>query len=51
MMYAQAKRFNSSDTGFSDAAEDDHPDYPSPYGVAGWSENDNRVLIYDRYDI
>ncbi|MFT6204928.1 MAG: dipeptidyl aminopeptidase/acylaminoacyl peptidase [Spirosomataceae bacterium] len=41
----------TSDTGFSDAAEDDHPDYPSPYGVAGWSENDNRVLIYDRYDI
>jgi dipeptidyl aminopeptidase/acylaminoacyl peptidase len=41
----------TSDAGFSDAAEDDHPDYPSPYGVAGWSENDSRVLIYDRYDI
>jgi len=31
--------------------EDDHPDYPSPYGVAGWLENDEAVWIYDRYDI
>jgi dipeptidyl aminopeptidase/acylaminoacyl peptidase len=31
--------------------EDDHPDYPSPYGIAGWTKDDNRVLIYDRYDI
>lgn len=31
--------------------EDDHPDYPSSYGSAGWLENDVRFLIYDRYDI
>jgi dipeptidyl aminopeptidase/acylaminoacyl peptidase len=31
--------------------EDDHPDFPSPYGAAGWTENDQNVLIYDRYDI
>lgn len=31
--------------------EDDHPDFPSPYGMAGWTENDQSVLIYDRYDI
>lgn len=31
--------------------EDDHPDYPSTYGHAGWLENDSRILIYDRYDI
>ncbi len=31
--------------------EDDHPDYPSPYGMAGWTKDDARVLIYDRYDI
>lgn len=37
--------------GFSDAAEDDHPDYPNPYGVAGWSKDDGRILVYDRYDI
>jgi dipeptidyl aminopeptidase/acylaminoacyl peptidase len=29
----------------------DVPDYPSPYGLLGWSANDERVLIYDRYDI
>jgi len=31
--------------------EDDHPDSPEAYGLAGWMENDNHVLIYDRYDI
>ncbi len=30
---------------------DDHPDYPSPYGFAGWTLNDDRVMIYDRFDI
>lgn len=29
----------------------DLPDDPSPYGVAGWTEGDQEVLIYDRYDI
>ncbi len=31
--------------------EDDHPDFPDAYGLAGWTENDQSVLIYDRYDI
>ncbi len=31
--------------------EDDHPDYPSPYGVAGWTKNDESIIIYDRYDL
>ncbi|NBP69917.1 MAG: S9 family peptidase, partial [Cytophagia bacterium] len=31
--------------------EDDHPDYPSPYGRLGWTEQDQQLLIYDRYDI
>ena len=31
--------------------EDDHPDFPNPYGVVGWSKNDENVLIYDRYDM
>jgi dipeptidyl aminopeptidase/acylaminoacyl peptidase len=33
--------------------DEDH-DYPSPvpgYGTAGWLENDEAVLIYDKYDI
>lgn len=31
--------------------EDDHPDFPSSYGVAGWLANDRSILVYDRYDI
>ena len=29
----------------------DVPDYPRAHGVAGWSEGDERLLLYDRYDI
>lgn len=29
----------------------DTPNQPSPYGLAGWTEGDKSVLIYDRYDI
>jgi dienelactone hydrolase len=29
----------------------DVPDYPSPYGIAGWTKNDEYILLYDRYDI
>lgn len=28
----------------------DSPDFPSPYGIAGWTTNDDFVLLYDRYD-
>jgi dipeptidyl aminopeptidase/acylaminoacyl peptidase len=31
--------------------ESDVPGEPDPYGSAGWSEGDQSVLIYDRYDI
>ncbi len=31
--------------------ENDVPDEPSPYGIASWTKDDKRVLIYDRYDI
>ncbi|MBX2965073.1 MAG: S9 family peptidase [Cyclobacteriaceae bacterium] len=31
--------------------EDDHPYYPSGYGVAGFTANDAQFLVYDRYDI
>ena len=30
---------------------DDHPMMPGAYGLAGWSEGDADVFIYDRYDI
>jgi len=29
----------------------DMPGKPMPYGIAGWSENDKYLFIYDRYDI
>jgi len=29
----------------------DSPNYPGSYGSAGWTKNDESVLIYDRYDI
>ncbi len=29
----------------------DTPSDPRPYGVAGWTDNDQSVLIYDRFDI
>jgi len=31
--------------------EDDHPDYPNSYGVAGWTKDDRALIIYDRYDL
>ncbi|MBM3178101.1 MAG: S9 family peptidase [Bacteroidetes bacterium] len=31
--------------------EDDHPDFPNAYGVAGWTASDERVVLYDRYDL
>lgn len=29
----------------------DQPNYPGSYGVAGWTEDEKYVLIYDRFDI
>lgn len=29
----------------------DVPDYPNPYGMAGWTTQDDYMMIYDRYDI
>lgn len=29
----------------------DMPEEPEPYGIAGWSENDKFVFLYDRFDI
>ncbi|MEJ5054342.1 S9 family peptidase [Sphingobacterium sp. MYb382] len=31
--------------------ENDSPNYASPYGIMGWSEDGKQVFIYDRYDI
>jgi len=29
----------------------DTPDDPSPYGIAGWTRNDQHLVVYDRYDL
>lgn len=29
----------------------DTPNHPRSYGVAGWTKNDETLLIYDRYDV
>lgn len=31
--------------------ENDVPDYPNPYGLGGWLEGEQSVLLYDQYDI
>ena len=31
--------------------EFDSPDIPPPYGIGGWTNDEKRVLIYDRYDV
>ncbi len=31
--------------------EDDHPDFPGQYGIAGWTKNDELIIVYDRYDL
>jgi dipeptidyl aminopeptidase/acylaminoacyl peptidase len=41
---------NNSSIKFVDE-DNDVPDNPSPYGLAGWTEDDNAILIYDKYDI
>jgi dipeptidyl aminopeptidase/acylaminoacyl peptidase len=40
----------TSDKKFADE-DDDHPDFPNDYNKAGWTKNDERFLVYDRYDI
>ncbi|WP_151997216.1 MULTISPECIES: prolyl oligopeptidase family serine peptidase [unclassified Imperialibacter] len=44
------KLTDNSKVFFSDE-ENDSPNFPSPYGIAGWLENDSHILVYDRFDI
>ncbi|MFN3848705.1 MAG: prolyl oligopeptidase family serine peptidase [Spirosomataceae bacterium] len=41
----------TNDKKFTNADEDDHPDYPNAYGNAGWTKNDEQFLVYDKFDI
>lgn len=38
------------DTGFYNELHDS-PSFPGSYGAAGWLEDDQAILLYDRYDI
>lgn len=57
--YSRSTEINSTDTINLTAKipvlfcseEWDMPADPAPYGIAGWSENDKVLFIYDRYDI
>jgi len=41
---------NNQSVRFADE-DDDHPDFPAAYGTAGWTPNDESILIYDRFDM
>jgi dipeptidyl aminopeptidase/acylaminoacyl peptidase len=50
---ADGKMFNLTgklDVGFANEKHDS-PNDPPAYGVAGWTDGDKSLLIYDRYDI
>jgi len=50
----QTAKVTQVNTGISTKVVDelnDVPDEPEAYGIAGWTEEDKSVLIYDRYDI
>ncbi|MBK6976667.1 MAG: hypothetical protein IPH28_05755 [Cytophagaceae bacterium] len=36
---------------FSDVADDDHPDEPGSYGVAGFLKEQEKIWLYDKFDI
>ena len=40
----------NSEVSFSDEIHDT-PSDPGPYGLMSWTKNDEKVLLYDRYDI
>ncbi len=53
MQISTVKKYNLTGmvkVNFSDE-ENDQPDTPNPYGIAGWTSDDASILIYDRYDI
>ena len=47
----QLVRLTTPDTFIAWDEDNDLPDYPGAHGCAGWTKDDARVLIYDRYDI
>lgn len=46
-----AKRIDLTKDGIFFNEENDYPNYPYAYGLAGWTNGDENLLVYDRYDI
>lgn len=42
---------NSTDDRFSDTSYDKPIDTPPSWGIAGWTKNDDNLLLYDEYDL
>ena len=47
----QLRQLTQDATSIFHDERNDSPDYPSAYGIAGWTAEDASILIYDRYDI
>lgn len=46
------RRLTSAEWGVNFYDEEyDCPEQPYPYGIAGWTQDDREVIIYDRYDL
>ena len=47
------KEYKVTDSNVIQSADEinDIPNYPDDYGIAGWLENDEAFLVYDRFDI
>jgi dipeptidyl aminopeptidase/acylaminoacyl peptidase len=44
-------RLTTPDTFIAWDEDNDVPDYPDSYGIAGWTTGDEAILLYDRFDI
>ena len=51
MATAERCRLTSPDTFEAWDSESDTPDFPRSYGSVGWTNDDERLLLLDRYDI
>ena len=47
----QTRRLTANDPYPFFEEENDVPDYPGAYGLAGWLENDQAMLVYDQFDL
>jgi dipeptidyl aminopeptidase/acylaminoacyl peptidase len=48
---AQNQKLNLTQGAVFFDEENDSPNYPSSYGLAGWTADDASIILYDRYDL